>query len=436
MPADEVAYRPLSGFAVAGFIVSALFAVLVVATTIVALVQGIPFFFPFWLMLLPPAGGLVLSLLGQQQIRNSEGTRAGLVLARAGVWISVFTGLGYFSYYYVTGLAIISQANNFLLVKEGADSGFFPRLEKSDDPVELRSAYLLTLPATARGGMRPEDAAGMTQVHDQPSKDGGVGRLTVFSRSQLVRVFNKAAQAAGPIVIEPLGVNSWGYEANSYKVVRNYRVRAPEVELEMLVPVQSTEGEKAGQVRQWFVGFSQIQIDPSKRKSTPLGDGLRVLRQQSNNTLSEMLARFNKGEPCPEFRTEDTNWDRALAGKEPRAALQKTVVDLFKGHELGKSSLFPPPHDAIGDWAFTRDGKLVLYHYASMPLPATADHLGGNVDLLLETTSRQPLTLADIPSAPAATWDVSAIRVERIGLVDLDLPPEQRQQPPKNLKRG
>ena len=80
-PASETqAYRPLSGFALAGFAVSTLFTLVVLANTLIALVQGIPFFFPEWFVLLAGVG-LVLSLLGQQQIRNSEGTRAGLALA-------------------------------------------------------------------------------------------------------------------------------------------------------------------------------------------------------------------------------------------------------------------------------------------------------------------------------------------------------------------
>ena len=77
--------------------------------------------------------GIVFSLIGQKQIQNSEGTRAGAKLARLGIWLSLLSGLGYLSYYYVTGLALQSQANAFLMEKS-EDGGFFPRLIESNAP--------------------------------------------------------------------------------------------------------------------------------------------------------------------------------------------------------------------------------------------------------------------------------------------------------------
>src|SRR5437588_7377155 len=110
---SPVVYRPLSGLAIAGFAAACLFALLVLGVAAVAFFQGAPFFYSPLVMLIP-AAGLVLSLIARNQIRSSEGTRAGEPLARAGIWISLFTGLGYFVYYYVTGLAVTSQANAFL----------------------------------------------------------------------------------------------------------------------------------------------------------------------------------------------------------------------------------------------------------------------------------------------------------------------------------
>src|SRR5262245_13536477 len=122
---EPLTYKPLSGLALAGFAAGALFALLVLASTAVGLVKGVPFFFPLWTLLLA-AAGVVLSLLGQGQIKNSEGTRAGLGLARAGLWLSVFAGLGYFAYYSVTGLALTSQADAFLREEGDPSGGFFP----------------------------------------------------------------------------------------------------------------------------------------------------------------------------------------------------------------------------------------------------------------------------------------------------------------------
>lgn len=412
---DVIDYRPLSGYALAGFIVSVVFALLVVVTTLIALAQGLPFFFPFWVVLLA-AVGLVLSLLGQQQVRNSEGTRAGLALARAGFWTSLFTGLGYFAYYYVTGLAVTSQANHFLLVNDSPTNGFFARLEKQDDPVELRSAYLFTLPANQRGGAKPQDAAAMAVVHDQPGRDGSPGRLTAFARSLLVRAFHKGTLGLGPAVIEPLGVHSWGFESNSYKVARNYRLRSPEVEMEFLIPVQSTEGDAAGQMREWFVSFNAVQMDPAKRKFTALGDGIRELRNQATLKVFDLAQRYAKALPCPEFRPEDTDWDALIPVAEPRAEVKQIISDLFQGKPQARAQIFPPPHDNIGDWDKTRDGKVRFYTHMTMHLAHNAPFVGGMADILVETTSHQSLSASDIAAPTKTDWGISAVRIERVAL--------------------
>src|SRR5262249_31610009 len=97
----ETGYRPLSGLAIAGFALAILYALVVLVSTVVGLIQGLGFFLPNELLLAPIAGA-ILCFLGQRQIRRSEGTKAGLALARWGLWLSVFTGLGYFSYYQFT----------------------------------------------------------------------------------------------------------------------------------------------------------------------------------------------------------------------------------------------------------------------------------------------------------------------------------------------
>src|SRR3954452_13426316 len=89
--AETLSYKPLSGFAIAGLALACLFGFLVLVSAVVALVQGVPFFFSPWLMLVA-AAGLVLSFVAQNHIRASEGTRAGMGLAKAGVWISLLSG--------------------------------------------------------------------------------------------------------------------------------------------------------------------------------------------------------------------------------------------------------------------------------------------------------------------------------------------------------
>jgi hypothetical protein len=432
-PAGEsLAYRPLSGYALVGFALSAFFAVLVMVSTGVALSQGVPFFFPFWVILLAVAR-LIVSLLGQQQIRNSEGTRAGLGMARAGIWLSIFAGLGYFAYYYVTGLALTSQANAFLLAADGPSSGFFPRLEKAaHDPVEMRTAYLFTLPATHRGGVKPDDAAGMAQVHDQPSKDGGPGKLSSFQRSMLVRAFGPGV--AGKVTVEPLGVQFWGFESGSYKVARNYRLRSPEVEMEFLLPVQSSEGESAGQMRQWFVAFNQVQLDKDKRKFTPLAKGIHVLRVQGLAKVLDWVSRLNQGQTSAAFEPAETNWDRLIAAPDQRAAVRQRLTEVLTGRARGFVQPAPAMYDGIGDWEFTKEGQLVLQHRLSMRMPAQGNFPGGVFDLVAETTTRQPIDPAEQTLSVPIEFELSRIYIERAAVGDPERGPPSKALPRRSGK--
>src|SRR4051794_29755093 len=86
--------RPISGPALGGFLLSALYTGLVLISSAVALVKGVPIFYPLWVVLLAMAG-FFLCLVGRTQLLASEGTRAGETLARSGMAMALFSGLGY-----------------------------------------------------------------------------------------------------------------------------------------------------------------------------------------------------------------------------------------------------------------------------------------------------------------------------------------------------
>src|SRR5438105_355220 len=90
-------YRPISLFALTGFVLSCLFGCMVALTTLVALVQGLPVFLPGWALSLAVVAALV-SLLALYRIHNADGTLAGLALARWGAWLSILLGATYFVY--------------------------------------------------------------------------------------------------------------------------------------------------------------------------------------------------------------------------------------------------------------------------------------------------------------------------------------------------
>ena len=167
---EPLAYQPVSGWAVAGCAAGGLFALLVVLSAVVGLIQGAPVFFHMSIVVLP-AAAIVFSLIGLRQVRNSEGTRVGATLALVGLWITVISSLSYFSYYFVTGWAIQAQADAFLREKND-DAGYFPRLiEGGKNNTQLNIAFLFTKPRNARSG-NPESNAEMRLHHDQGSVDG------------------------------------------------------------------------------------------------------------------------------------------------------------------------------------------------------------------------------------------------------------------------
>src|SRR5437870_645296 len=113
---EPLVYRPVSLLAIVGACLGGLYTALVLLTTIVALINGTPYFLRGWLVILV-LGGVVLSLLAMWQIRQSEGTLAGQAVARWGLWLSLVPGLGYEAYRYATGWALTQQANDFLMLK-------------------------------------------------------------------------------------------------------------------------------------------------------------------------------------------------------------------------------------------------------------------------------------------------------------------------------
>src|SRR4029453_7861348 len=103
----------------------------VLGSFLFAVYEGVPFYLPGWIAVLA-LGGAGISFIADRQVRLAEGTRAGQGLARWGIWLGLFSGLGYFAFSYFTLLALTNQANSFLLTKDQersdghADSGFFP----------------------------------------------------------------------------------------------------------------------------------------------------------------------------------------------------------------------------------------------------------------------------------------------------------------------
>lgn len=300
-PVDPAGYRPLSGMAIAGFAMAIAYALLVLVGGFTALKQGTPLLLGGWSFV--PFLAVALSLGAWVQISRSEGTRAGMMLARWGLYIGLFFGVGYQAYYAATYFAVREQAHQFTegwlnLIRQG----------------RLNQAFLLTQEVPVRQGVNPEDEAAMLIRFDQlnPALGGSHGLLTHFREHDLARVLRQGGAEA---TITPLGVTTWDHRGGAYYMRRAYRVHTMEGDFTFEVSVQggdSPTGE-AGK-RQWHVIWPEMRL--SEVALNDLGNERDYLRRQSRVFLQLWSDKLNQG------RIEDAYLDCVEAGK--RAALRRT----------------------------------------------------------------------------------------------------------------
>jgi len=390
----EVAYCPLSGWAIAGFGAGALFALVVALATVTALAQGSPLFFPVWFVGLAVVG-VVLSIMGQRHVQNSEGTRAGGKLARIGLWLSIVGGVCYLTYFFVTGLALQSQANAFLMEKTDDDSGFFPRLRDGQtDPVQYNAAFLLTLPGSQRS-IRPDNDEALSKNYDTLSKDGMPGNLTQFKygvapgfNSTLGRLF--FGKSAKDVEVIPMGVQDWKYEQKSYKVRRTYRLKTKEIEWDVTLTVASTEGETAGQGRKWFLNLAETNI-LAPPTVTPFGEGIAWLRSLAGEDLAARLNKLNRGAALANVAELDkTAWERKLGAE--HAEKRKLLHELFQSNakdRMEKVSMYLRG-SVNGGWEEGAEGKIRIVHPFRFALPHTPGQPPYMVDAYAVLETVQP----------------------------------------------
>jgi hypothetical protein len=411
--AEPLVYRPISGLALGGFLLSVLFAVIVLLSTLVALIQGAPVFFSEWVLVLPVAAAVVC-FVAQRRIRNAEGTLAGLALARWGLRLSVLLGASHFVYSWVNGLAVATQADDFLMTKSDADTGFFPRLKNAaQNRTDFYQAFLLSLPTTSRGGAKAGDEKYMRTHFDQSGKDGEGGNITKFSKHPLVMALLKNAD------IEPLGVVSWNYDGNSYHVLRNYRFTTPELVIETAVPVQSTEGVSAGEQRKWFINVMKIP-KLNSIKPTPYGKTLLDLRANSKYFLDRWRGEFieqwrkepAKRTPVAEYKDTDTDWAKIIPDKEQRAQVQQALAEAFGCQSKAPPQLQLHTDDLFADWKAEPDGRIKIYHAMRLLLPAANRAAHFNLELEIVVASKNPIDLS-VPFTPPGNWEIQSIRVLR-----------------------
>lgn len=335
-PAGDFEYKPLSGWALAGFILSSLFALVVVVTTGIALARGTPLFFPAW-ALTPALAAFVLCYIGQAKIQASEGILAGAALARYGMWMSLLAGLGYGAYVGMVGLAVTQQAEAFL---NNPRDGFFAALQKGT-PADVNAAFLMTQLPTVRQGVRVDNEKLLGDRFDQPEGPGDPGKLSMFRRGWIVR----SIRDGGPegTKIESLGARDWRFENKSFIVVRTYRISTPETNYVLAVQAESQDLDDG---RQWFVNWNKTT--KVEAETTPWGEAMHQVRYHGFRHVGGWLQQKGGRDWTIDFDAMDgTDWSSILPDHpDARRAVKEKVKERFEKPFPGAFEL---PRDVQGE---------------------------------------------------------------------------------------
>jgi len=300
---DEAAgYQPFSALVLAGFGLAVLCAAALAVMAGVALATGIPLLLDPVVLGLPLlAFGLCLG--GRVQVLRSEGTRAGLALARWGMIISALTGGGYWGWHLGKGLAVEREARAF------AD-GWLAQL-RGARPEALES-YVAFAGTQAPDRADPRwpllDPKFVAALRDQPARlaqlrdyihlryafgGEGVAPYPGFLGHELPQLL----AAAGPsAAITPRGLRSWTYlgrAAGGYQVELNYQIDTPEGRTNALITVLSST---SAQGRQWQVLLDGTTLEPAQlRQPTPLGETRQALRLDSREFARDWMRKLSSG---------------------------------------------------------------------------------------------------------------------------------------------
>ena len=283
MPTTDIEareYRPLSGWAIASLLVAGLYVIVVVVGGGIALYTWSPYLLPLWTLVFP-AAGLALAATALFHIRHSEGTRAGVPLARASLWTCLLLGLIYLSFYGSTFLAVRRQADTFV-------RNWFELLRAG----KVNEAFLLTQPPEQRLNVSAEDERTLRARFDVGSQ-GGRGALTQFRANEIAQLIQ---QGGADSRIESRGVQSWEFTEGGYHVTRRYHVVTPEGEADLLIPVKGAESKaRAYEGRQWYLTWGPNVVLGARL--TERGQRMSEVRHEGKLFLDEWRRKLWAGTP-------------------------------------------------------------------------------------------------------------------------------------------
>src|SRR5262249_53050319 len=160
-----------------------------------------------------------------------EGTLAGAALARWGLLLSAFVGLGYFAYEWAVSAAISQQADTF--AREWLD------LLRKD---QVAKAAWRTLHPQQRANIREDDPGLERKLEARVSENApGTLLLSMLGSVRQHPLARLILQGGAETTFEARGVKAWEYTRGGYQVVLSYHVVTPEAVVEAVVTVHGVD---------------------------------------------------------------------------------------------------------------------------------------------------------------------------------------------------
>lgn len=279
VPAEHLVYQPLSLLAVAGFGLALLYAVVVLLGFVSSVLIGSPWLMPIWTMVFPVLAG-TLSLTARGRILRSEGTLAGLALARWGATLSLLAALIYASHSIATYIYLKREAESFT-------RQWFAHLTEG----KVDEAFVLTLPPANRP---PLGTSLRDTIENRFNTPGENSRRGLYSEFTLADWFRLIRIGGTQTEIQMLGLGQRDYARGGYQVEPRFRVTTPDCIFEIVVPVHGLKSQtKESQGREWQVIRERVEI--VRRESTGRGLVLFQLGPQAQGFAHEWIELLRKG---------------------------------------------------------------------------------------------------------------------------------------------
>lgn len=283
-PGDLAEYKPLSGLAVASFILGGLSALALLVLGVLSFFAHSPLILPPSALLIPVAGA-VLALVGAFLIRRSEGARTGLGLTRWGWWLSILSCLLYLAFSVGSYFAVSFQAQAFI-------DQWFKKVQQG----KIAAAFLDTKDPSTRLADNPDDPLRMMIRYGIQGDDGKRGDMGYFAQDEVVRLIQQAGPEAK---FKSLGLRGWDYKEGGYLLQLNYQIITQEGTFEVLFPVRSKEGKEL-KGRQWWITWSSDQMLGSSATLTNQGVTMLAWRKSARSFANLWIEQRNqkKFEEC------------------------------------------------------------------------------------------------------------------------------------------